>query len=94
LVESAAAFVRFARANGLIAGETVAIDGTKLRAVASRKAVVGQRELEVQAEALQRGAASAGVAQRRHEHRRQQRARISALNVRRVPIAAFFSYKT
>ena len=52
LVESAAAFVQFARAQGLIAGETVAIDGTKLRAVASRKAVVGQRELAAQAEAL------------------------------------------
>jgi transposase len=52
LVESAAAFVQFARAKGLIAGETVAIDGTKLRAVASRKAVVGQRELAAQAEVL------------------------------------------
>jgi transposase len=52
LVGSAAAFVQFARAKGLIAGETVAIDGTKLRAVASRKAIVGQRDLAAQAEAL------------------------------------------
>ena len=52
LVESAAAFVQFARAQGLIPGDTVAIDGTKLRAVASRKAVVGQRELGAQADAL------------------------------------------
>lgn len=52
LVGSAASFVQFARAKGLVGGETVAIDGTKLRAVASRKAVVGQRELAAQAEAL------------------------------------------
>ena len=52
LVESAAAFVQFARAKGLVAGETVAIDGTKLRAVALRKAIVGQRDLAAQAEAL------------------------------------------
>ena len=52
LVESAAAFVQFARAQGLIAGETVAIDGTKLRAVASRKAVVGQDALQACQERL------------------------------------------
>jgi hypothetical protein len=52
LVKSAAAFVQFARAKGLVAGETVSIDGTKLRAVASRKAIVGQRDLAAQGEAL------------------------------------------
>jgi transposase len=45
LVTVCAAFVEFARAQRLIAGSTVAIDGSKIRAVASRKAVLGQREL-------------------------------------------------
>jgi transposase len=49
LVAVCAAFVQFARAQRLIAGATVAIDGTKIRAVASRKAVVGRRELEARA---------------------------------------------
>jgi transposase len=49
LVAVCAAFVQFARAQRLIAGTTVAIDGSKIRAVASRKAVVGRRELEAQA---------------------------------------------
>ncbi len=50
LVASCAAFVQFARASRLIRGATVAIDGTKVQAVASRKAVVGQRELAAQAQ--------------------------------------------
>lgn len=45
LVAVSAAFVQFARAQKLIAGATVAIDGTKLRAVASYKAIRGKREL-------------------------------------------------
>jgi transposase len=49
LVAVCAAFVQFARTQRLIAGATVAIDGTKIRAVASRKAVVGRRELEARA---------------------------------------------
>lgn len=50
LVAACAAFVQFARASKLIAGTTVAIDGTKLRAVASYKAVKGTRELAAQAQ--------------------------------------------
>jgi transposase len=50
LVASCAAFVQFARTSRLIRGCTVAIDGTKVQAVASRKAVVGQRELAAQAQ--------------------------------------------
>lgn len=49
LVASCAAFVQFARERRLIAGATVAIDGTKIRAVASRKAVVRKQELIEQA---------------------------------------------
>jgi hypothetical protein len=49
-VASCAAFVQFACASRLIRGSTVAIDGTKLQAVASRKAVIGQRELAAQAQ--------------------------------------------
>ena len=50
LVASCAAFVQFARVSRLLRGSTVAIDGTKVQAVASRKAVVGQRELAAQAQ--------------------------------------------
>jgi len=50
LVAVCAAFVQFARRQKLIAGTTVAIDGTKLRAVASYKALRGQRELAVLAQ--------------------------------------------
>ena len=50
LVAVCAAFVQFARANRLLAGSTVAIDGSKVRAVASRKALAGQRDLQAQAE--------------------------------------------
>ena len=50
LVASCAAFVQFARTSRLIRGSTVAIDGSKVQAVASRKAAVGQRELAAQAQ--------------------------------------------
>lgn len=50
LVASCAAFVQFARASRLIRGASVAIDGSKVQAVASRKAVMGQRELAAQAQ--------------------------------------------
>lgn len=50
LVAACAAFVAFARAQRLIAGTTVAIDGSKIRAVASRKAVVHKKDLAEQAQ--------------------------------------------
>lgn len=50
LVATAAAFVQFARNRGLIGGTTVAIDGSKIRAVASRKAVATASQLRDQAE--------------------------------------------
>lgn len=50
LVAVCAAFVQFARSQRLVAGATVAIDGTKVRAVASRKAVTGTGGLKAQAE--------------------------------------------
>jgi transposase len=46
LVGTAAQFVKFAREHRLIVGDTIAIDGSKIRAVASRKAVVSQALLE------------------------------------------------
>lgn len=49
LIAVCAAFVQFARSQRLIAGTTVAIDGTKIRAVASRKAVQGRRALQAEA---------------------------------------------
>jgi transposase len=48
LVAACAAFVQFARAQRLIAGKTVAIDGSKIRAVASRKAIVNKAQLQEQ----------------------------------------------
>lgn len=48
LVSACAAFVQFARGQRLIAGSTVAIDGSKIRAVASRKAVLGKQALHQQ----------------------------------------------
>ncbi len=58
LVATCAAFVQFALKQRLIASTTVAIDGSKVRAVASRKAIAGRREVEAQAqrhrEAVQR----------------------------------------
>jgi transposase len=44
-----AAFVEFARDKRLLGGTQVAVDGTKLRAVASRSALKGKREFEAQA---------------------------------------------
>lgn len=49
LVAASAAFVQFARRHGLVGGHTVAIDGSKVRAVASRKAVTGVRSLKEEA---------------------------------------------
>jgi transposase len=50
LVAASAAFVQFARSQRLIASTTVAIDGSKVQAVASRKAIVGPRSLAEQAQ--------------------------------------------
>lgn len=50
LVATCAAFVQFARSQRLITSTTVAIDGSKVQAVASRKAVVGARSLAEQAQ--------------------------------------------
>jgi transposase len=50
LVAVCAAFVGFAREQRLIRGHTIAVDGSKVRAVASRKAIVGKRELMRQAQ--------------------------------------------
>jgi transposase len=49
LVAACAAFVQFARKQRLIAGAAVAVDGSKVRAVASRKSIIGQRKLQEQA---------------------------------------------
>lgn len=49
MVAACACFVVFARQQGLIGSSTVAIDGTKVRAVASRKRVLVQRRLKEQA---------------------------------------------
>ncbi len=46
LVATSAAFIQFARMQGLVAGKTVAIDGSKIRAVASRKAIRRRHELD------------------------------------------------
>jgi len=46
LVSVSAAFIQFASCEGLIGGKIVAIDGSKIRAVASRKAIGKQAELE------------------------------------------------
>jgi transposase len=50
LVAVCAAFVQFARSQRLIAGSTVAVDGSKIRAVASRKAITRQADLAAQAQ--------------------------------------------
>lgn len=50
LVGACAAFVQFARAQRLIAGQTVAIDGSKIRAVASRKAILSHKQLQEQSQ--------------------------------------------
>jgi len=49
MVAACACFVVFARQQGVIGSSTVAIDGTKVRAVASRKGVLVQRRLKEQA---------------------------------------------
>lgn len=46
LVAVCAGFVQFARTQRLITGDVVAIDGTKIRAVASRRTVMGQIALK------------------------------------------------
>lgn len=46
LVSASAAFIQFVRSEGLIGGKIVAIDGSKIRAVASRKTIGRQAELE------------------------------------------------
>jgi transposase len=50
VVAVCAAFVQFARSQRLIAGSTVAVDGSKIRAVASRKAIALQSDLAAQAQ--------------------------------------------
>jgi transposase len=52
LIAVCAAFVQFARGERLIAGTTLAIDGTKIRAVASRKAIGDARGLERERDCL------------------------------------------
>lgn len=49
LVAVCASFVNFARDQHLLKGTTVAIDGTKVRAVASSKAILSQKVLDKQA---------------------------------------------
>lgn len=50
LIAVCAAFVQFARSQRLIAGSIVAVDGSKIRAVASRKAIARQADLAAQAQ--------------------------------------------
>ena len=50
LIHGCGAFVQFALAHQLIVGQTVAIDGSKLRAVSSRKALLGKTALQQQRE--------------------------------------------
>lgn len=75
LVATCAKFVEFACRHGVVGGKTVAVDGSKVRAVASRKAVTGQRDLTEQARqnALQIAAylklLDEGDEQERGEHR-------------------------
>jgi len=45
LLATCAGFVQFARAEGLLRGKTVAIDGTKVRAVSSSRWVAGEKKL-------------------------------------------------
>jgi transposase len=46
LLAACAGFVQFARREGLLRGKTVAIDGTKLRAVSSSRWVAGEKKLQ------------------------------------------------
>jgi transposase len=50
LIAVCAVFVQFARSQRLIAGSIVAVDGSKIRAVASRKAIARQTDLAAQAQ--------------------------------------------
>ncbi len=54
LVGVCRAFTQFCRGQALIAGEVVAVDGTKIQAVASRKKVVTPKALEKQIAAIER----------------------------------------
>ena len=45
IVAASAAFIQFCRGQGLIGGQTVALDGTKMRAVASAKNIAGAERL-------------------------------------------------
>lgn len=45
IVRTSAAFVQFCREQGLVGGRTVALDGTKIRAVASPKNIAGAERL-------------------------------------------------
>ena len=45
IIRASAAFVQFCRGQGLIGGRTVALDGTKMRAVASAKNIAGAERL-------------------------------------------------
>ena len=45
IISTSAAFVQFCREQGLIAGRTVGLDGTKIRAVASPKNIAGAERL-------------------------------------------------
>jgi transposase len=49
LVGACAGFVQFARNQGLLRGKTVAVDGTKVRAVSSSRWVAGKDQLQEQA---------------------------------------------
>jgi transposase len=53
IVASAAAFVKFAQSHRLISGDTVAIDGSKIRAVASNKAALDKRSLLARDQAIE-----------------------------------------
>jgi len=54
IVGACRAFTQFCRGQALIAGEVVAVDGTKVQAVASRKKVVTPKALDKQIAAIER----------------------------------------
>ncbi len=45
IIAASAAFVQFCREQGLVGGRVVAVDGTKMRAVASPKNIAGAERL-------------------------------------------------
>ena len=53
IVAAAAAFVQFARSHRLIGGNTIAIDGSKIRAVASNKAALDKKSLQARDQAIE-----------------------------------------